>query len=167
MNCVAGLDEDWNLHWPAGPELNHFTHRIVNGNLARIPQTLHRKPIIETPAKEIRTWRKLSEGKWERPYTVTERQRQANRWWRRVYVTWETKSPQYANPNLARRLVGSLSGKWCVFTLATMALWGEKLKALNIAGAGTALDVNGWTETSEIHMYYPEYIDRIWGHPNG
>lgn len=160
MNAV-GI---WNLHWPEGPELNHFTHRMVKGHLERMPVALRRRAVLSWPESEVLTWRKnvgtARRPKWVRPFTVGERQAQARR--RFVVITWELKAREFASLSLARRfteMVNAAGGRWCVFTLAVMAEWEGKLRAFHSLGVGTALSVNGAARAN----YRRTYIDRIWG----
>lgn len=166
MNAVAGLEDDWNFHWVEGPGMNHFRH-IIDARTGRLrPMTwaeLH-KPVAQWKTAEIRRWRKQVGRRWLRPFTVAERQRQANRL--RVPVTWELKSRTYGLPAVATRFVRALNavgGRWCVMTLVTMANWAQKLTAFHNAGAGTALLAHGAARPPDLHLYSPRYIDRIWG----
>jgi hypothetical protein len=167
MNAVAGANSDWNLHWPDGPDMNHFTH-IIDARTGKLrPMTaveLHR-PVDQWPDDaEIHRWRKRVGRRWVRPFTVRARQAQARRL--HVYVTWELKSRTYREPAIAARFVAATraaGGRWCVMTLVVMAFWAEKLTAFHNAGAGTALLAHGAVRPTDLHLYSPAVIDRIWG----
>lgn len=179
MNAVAGLQSDYNLHWPEGPWLNHFTHRHTGGYrrgrfgrkieiLEPIPAHLHHKPVGQTPDAEIRTWRKNigspRRPKWVRPFTVAERQVQANR--RLVTIAWELKSVSFGNQAIAHRMTTSLAkvgGKWFVFTLASMSGWAQKLTAFHREGVQTGLDANGARRPGNLSELHPAVIDVILG----
>lgn len=178
MNAVEGLDDDWNLHYPEGPELNHFTHRAtgryrrVLGRrveiLERIPATLHRHPIAETPKVQIRRWRKnvgtAKRPKWVPPFTCSERQAQANR--RRVPVGWELKSRGYAKQDAADRFVermAKVGGRWFAMTLVNMLDWAQKLTAFKKAGRQVVLLAHGEPRPADLDQFYPGVIDAISG----
>lgn len=171
MNAVAGTYSDWNLHYPDGPEANHFTHRInpTTKTLERMPEGLRDVAITRWQDDQIRAWRKNIrtevKPKWVRPFTVEERQRQARR--RLVTVGWELKSRAYGTqPALAHRFVAALNragGRWFVMTLVSMKLWAEKLTNFHLAGAQTGLLAHDAPRPRDLARYDPSVIDAILG----
>lgn len=178
MNAVEGLDDDWNLHYPEGPEANHFTHRATGRYrrrfgrrveiLERIPVELRHKPIAETPTSQIRLWRKnvgsTRRPRWVPPFTCAQRQVQANR--RHVTVGWELKSRGYADPVAAIKFVARMAkvgGRWFPMTLVNMWGWAQKLTGFHNAGRQPVLLAHGEPRPAELDQYYPGAIAAISG----
>lgn len=171
MNAVAGKHSDWNLHYPNGPEANHFTHRVnpATGRFERMPESLRHVDVDRWEDHQILGWRKnvgtARRPKWVRPFTVEQRQRQARR--RFVVVGWELKSREYGtNPALAARFAAAANragGRWFAMTLVTMAFWAEKLTNFHRVGAPTGLLAHDARRPSDLDVYYPRVIDAILG----
>lgn len=169
MNACATADGDVNLHSPDGPGgLNHFTHILdvhTGRRRAMTPEELHRDVELWTTAEVLR-WRRLVGGRWIRPLTIFERQRQARR--RLVVICWEVKTRNYGEGIRAARFTAQLrhSGwRAYIMTLATMANFGPKLKAFKLAGNETALQLHGAGNhpavRAQLAIYRP-WIDRLW-----
>lgn len=167
--CASADATSWNLHWASGPKLNHYTwiwtgRRDWLGREIRRPMTheeLHR-PTHQWHDAGIARWRRAKHGG-PKPTTVAKRQRQAKR--RNVIICWELKSLQYANADVAERIVEDITrSRWPGFfmTLVTMRKWGEKARAIHQAGGQFALLAHGAPKPPDLATWRP-YIDRVWG----
>lgn len=172
MNACALKDGDANLHWPAGPAMNHYDHIAIgkdaNGKEKRRPMTkaeLHR-PVIEWKTEDFLRWRRGPSGG-PRPATVAMRQKEAAD--RGVIICWELKSREYRVAANGTRFVSAVvdsKHKAYYMTLVTMAFWGPKLRAFKNAGGETALLAHGVRKTPTIEaglVRFGPSIDRIWG----
>lgn len=172
MNAVAGLEADWNLHYASSMGDNHFNYIIDRKTRRRRPASRAekaRRPQDLSNAEMRRYRKKVRRGRYVRPFTVAERNRQAKR--RRVRICWEIKSRLYgARPELAVRFVKAITATgWASYymTLVTMHAWGAKLRNFKLAGGETALLPHDARKTPAIqaglNVYQAQYIDRIWG----
>lgn len=168
--CASADDTAWNLHWPEGPRLNHYTW-IWTGRRTRILRREIRRPMTGAElARDVVQWSDAGISRWRRnerggpkPATVARRQKQAKR--RAVHICWELKSRAFAHDDVAERIVEDVQRSgWDAFFMALVTLrdWGQKARAIHNAGGQFALLAHDAPKPADLDQWRP-YITAIWG----
>lgn len=167
--CVSADDTSWNLHWPSGPKLNHYTW-IWTGKRTRLGREIRRPMTAEELHRAVHEWHDAGIARWRRaarggprPTTVAKRQRQAKRY--HLIICWELKSLTYADADVAERIVDDVraSGNPAFFmALVTMRKWGEKARAISNAGGQFALLAHNAPRPADFEHWRP-YVTQVWG----